>query len=74
MAKDLTPHGPAGPRGPAGEYNRQNPTNSIGSNTVLMRGFWQDLKVTPANVAEVAKILKADEENQGLDQVKTGQI
>ena len=29
---------------------------------------WQDLKVTPANVAEVAKMLKADEENQGLDQ------
>ncbi|KAJ5152534.1 hypothetical protein N7492_009814 [Penicillium capsulatum] len=38
-----------------------------GSNTVLM-SLWQDLKVTLANVAEVAKMLKADEENQDLDQ------
>lgn len=38
-----------------------------GSNTVLM-SLWQDLKVTPANVAEVAEMLKADEENQDLDQ------
>lgn len=38
-----------------------------GSNTVLM-SLWQDLKVTPANVAEVAKMLKADEENQDFDQ------
>lgn len=29
---------------------------------------WQDLKVTPVNVAEVAKMLKANEENQDLDQ------
>ena len=38
-----------------------------GSNTVLM-SLWQDLKVTPASVAEVAKMLKADEENQDLEQ------
>lgn len=30
--------------------------------------LWQELKVTPANVAEVAKMLKADEENQDFDQ------
>ena len=38
-----------------------------GSNTVLM-SLWQDLKVTPANVAEVTKMLKADEEGQDLDE------
>lgn len=38
-----------------------------GLNTVLI-SLWQDLEVTPVNVAEVAKILKADEEDQDLNQ------
>lgn len=30
--------------------------------------LWQDLTVTPAKVAEVAKMLKADEVNHDVDQ------
>jgi hypothetical protein len=37
------------------------------SSNIILMSLWQDLKVTRAKVAEVAKMLNADTENQDCD-------